>query len=115
MVSVLIRASSLSLIQALIQLFPHLDLTNRLSTISHSNQSLNTLKKVKYAVGLMKEQESPSQNVIEVSSASHQAEFLYQEQTIFVSQSKKSREELLKKKKGDNRLQQLKRGQKRKN
>ena len=85
--------------QALIQVFPHLDLTNRLSAINHTNQSLNMLKKVKYAVDLMKEQESPSQNVIEVSSASHQAEFLYQEQTIFVSQSKKSREELLKKKK----------------
>ena len=89
MVSDLIRASSLSLIQALIQLFPHLDLTNRLSTISHSNQSLNTLKKVKYVVDSMKEQENPSQSVTEVSSASHQEEFLYQEQTIIVSQRKK--------------------------
>ena len=89
MVSVLIRASSLSLIQALIQLFPHLDLTNRLSTISHSNQSPNTLKKVKYVVDSMKEQENPSQSVTEVSSASHQVEFLYQEQTIIVSQRKK--------------------------
>ena len=73
------------------------------------------LKKVKYVVDSMKEQENPSRSVTEVSSASHQVEFLYQEQTIIVSQRKKYKEELLKKKKGDNRLQQLKKGQKRKN
>ena len=47
------------------------------------------LKKVKYVVDSMKEQENPSQSVTEVLSALHQVEFLYQEQTIIVSQRKK--------------------------